>query len=93
MQIFKNINIIFGQKFKKVKYKIFFLQIILVLLETLGIALLLPVLHFLTGVEINSKFVQTFEEIFQFQERDLNILSILIIILAIFFAKINNSVH
>lgn len=87
MQQLKNFNIIFGKKFNKVKYIIFILQIAVVLMETLGIALLLPILHLLTGVEINSKFLKIFENFFQFQEGNLDILNILIIVLTIFITK------
>ena len=83
----KNFKIIFGKEFSKIKYLIFTFQILIVFLETLGIALLLPILHFLTGVKIDSKFIQIFENIFQFQEKNLDILNILIIVLVIFVIK------
>jgi len=87
MQQLKNFNIIFGKNFNKIKYVIFTFQIIIIFTETLGIALLLPILHFLTGVKIDSKFVQVFENIFQLYERNLDILNILIIVLTIFVTK------
>ena len=87
MQQLKNFNIIFGKNFNKIKYAIFTFQIIIIFMETLGIALLLPILHFLTGVKIDSKFVQVFENIFQLHERNLDILNILIIVLTIFVTK------
>lgn len=87
MQQLKNFNIIFGKNFNKIKYVIFTFQIIIIFTETLGIALLLPILHFLTGVKIDSKFVQVFENIFQLYERNLDILNTLIIVLTIFVTK------
>ena len=84
MHQLKNFNIIFGKKFNKTIYIILILQLIIVIMETIGIALLLPILHFLTGIEINSKFIKFFEDLFQFQERNLDIINILFIVLMVF---------
>ena len=87
MHQLKNFNIIFGKKFNKTIYIILILQLIIVIMETIGIALLLPILHFLTGIEINSKFIKFFEDLFQFQERNLDIINILFIVLMVFITK------
>jgi len=87
MHQLKNFNIIFGKKFNKTIYIILILQLIIVIMETIGIALLLPILHFLTGIEINSKFIKIFEDLFQFQERNLDIINILFIVLMVFITK------
>lgn len=87
MNQLKNLNIIFGKKFNKIKYLIFIFQLFVVAMETIGIALLLPILHFLTGIEINSKFIKIFEDFFQFQEKNLDVLNILFIILMVFIIK------
>lgn len=55
MKQFKYFDIIWGKYFGNIKYIIFFLQLSTVILETLSIALLLPILHFLTGVEISQR--------------------------------------
>ena len=85
MQQFKNFNIIFGKSFSKIKYIIFILQIFTVFLETISIALLLPILHLLTGVKSDSKVIIIFEQLFDVEKS--NILKILVIILVIFFLK------
>ena len=85
MQQFKNFNIIFGKSFSKIKYIIFILQIFTVFLETISIALLLPILHLLTGVKSDSKVIIIFEQLFDVEKS--NILKILVIILVIFFKK------
>ena len=85
MSQFKYFDIIWGKYFGNIKYIIFFLQLATVILETLSIALLLPFLHFLTGVEIESKIIKVFENFFKFDQINFDILKILLFILAIFF--------
>lgn len=87
MKQFKYFDIIWGKYFGNIKYIIFFLQLSTVILETLSIALLLPILHFLTGVEIESKIIKVFENFFKVDEINFDILKILLFILAIFFFK------
>tara|TARA_A100001015_G_scaffold320615_1_gene447646 strand:- start:1923 stop:3644 length:1722 start_codon:yes stop_codon:yes gene_type:complete len=87
MNQFKYFDIIWGKYFGNIKYIIFFLQLVTVVLETLSIALLLPILHFLTGVEIESKIIKGLENFLKVDEINFDILKILLFILAIFFFK------
>ena len=44
MKAYKYLKIIFGESFKKIKYKIFALQFLSIFLETLSIAIIIPII-------------------------------------------------
>ena len=87
MKAYRYLKIIFGESFIKVKYKIFALQFLSILLETLSIALIIPIISNFIDPSGNSKFTIYLEKFLRINLENFNLSYFLYAILVIFIVK------
>ena len=62
MKAYKYLKTIFGESFNKVKYKIFLLQFLSIVLETLSIAIIIPIISGFVDPSVSSKTILFLEK-------------------------------
>ena len=87
MKAYKYLKIIFGESFKKIKYKIFALQFLSIFLETLSIAIIIPIISNFIDPSSSSKFTIYLEKFLNINIENVELRSFLYAILIIFIIK------
>ena len=87
MKAYKYLKTIFGESFNKVKYKIFLLQFLSIVLETLSIAIIIPIISGFVDPSVSSKTILFLEKYLKIGLDAIELSVFLYAILIIFIIK------